>query len=678
MNAAPPASTQPGDMAGIRRWTGGFLVDPGRLPVSFRLDGQSVIGIPEAWQPSSSRRRIDANIVETVFEGREPATGLALRVECAEYLDYPVVEWTAWLTNQGKKPTPILDNVLALDGTFAGAEPVLWHCNGDFSNEAGYTPAETPLAPGTALRFAPAGGRPCDRAFPYYRIAFQGCGLTLAVGWPGQWRAEFTGTASGVQVRAGQEQTHLRLLPGETIRTPRMTLMAWAGDPARAVNLWRRWYRAHLLPRPDGQPLKPLLAFACADAGEEMTGTTEENQIRYQRQCRERGIACDVWWIDAGWYSCRDEGGVSRWKRVGTWEPDPVRFPNGLKPVADAAAANGADLLIWFEPERVHVSSRLYAEHPEWTLATRHPDPWILDGESELWITGSRLLNLGIPECRRWLTDFLCQAIRENGIRTYRQDFNINPLTYWRDNDAPDRQGMNENLHVQGYLQLWDDLLARNPGLWIDSCASGGRRNDLETLRRSVPLHYSDHGYGCHRTKTGFRHTLHAWMPYFKESTLSWEMAKDGTKRDARTDDSFSFHCGMAAMMFPILDIRRDDLDYGLAGKMIAVWRRAAPIMLSGDYYPHTAFHRSAGKWVAWQFDCPEELRGFIQAIRLPECPEETLVVRPEALRPDAVYLFENPESGEQRELPGQAVLRDGFAFALPKREGAVWFYRVK
>jgi hypothetical protein len=81
---------------------------------------------------------------------------------------------------------------------------------------------------------------------------------------------------------------------------------------------------------------------------------------------------------------------------------------------------------------------------------------------------------------------------------------------------------------------------------------------------------------------------------------------------------------------------------------------------------------------VARQFDRPEELRGFIQGIRLPACPEETLLVRPEALRPDAVYVFENPESGEGVELSGQAVLRDGFAFKLLKREGAVWFYRVK
>ena len=50
----------------------------------------------------------------------------------------------------------------------------------------------------------------------------------------------------------------------------------------------------------------------------------------------------------------------------------------------------------------------------------------------------------------------------------------------------PDRQGITENLYVQGHLAFWDEFRRRNPYLRIDSCASGGRRNDLETIRRAV------------------------------------------------------------------------------------------------------------------------------------------------------------------------------------------------
>lgn len=636
-----------------------FLSSPESLPISFILDGKHFHGIPGEWHSTIIRRRIDSNICEIVFEGRDPNSGLSVRVECNEYKDFPVVEWVAWFTNKSEKPTPIISNILAIDETLKGSSCVLHHCNGDISTSEGYKPVQTPLTEGQKLIFAPNGGRSCDGAFPYFRLVFGNCGYTIAVGWPGQWSADFSGHTDGVHIRAGQEKTNLRLMPGERIRTPRMTIMSWTGDVERAINLWRRWYLAHILPKPNGQPLKPMLACVGTDEGEEFTGATEGNQIRYMDKFKKIGIHFDVWWIDAGWYPCYNKDHERKWWHVGTWEPDPERFANGFKPVSDHAEKLGADLLVWFEPERVYSGSALDVQHPEWLLRKQGDD--------------SSLLYLGNPECRQWLTDHVCRMIQENGIKIYRQDFNFAPLEHWRINDALDRQGMNENLHIQGYLQYWDDLLARNPGLWIDSCASGGRRNDLETMRRSVPLHYTDHGYGDHAVKLAFHRTMFEWIPYFKEFTLSWDVCPPG-RFDCRVD-SFSFHCGMAAMLFPTLDIRRDDYDYVLAKKMIDVWRKASELFLYGDYYQHTPFHHSAKEWVAWQFDNPEKGSGIIQAIRLQESSEESITVYPKAIQKDTMYFFDNFETGETKRISSEILIHKGFEISLPPRNGAVWHY---
>jgi hypothetical protein len=45
-------------------------------------------------------------------------------------------------------------------------------------------------------------------------------------------------------------------------------------------------------------------------------------------------------------------------------------------------------------------------------------------------------------------------------------------------------------------------------------------------------------------------------------------------------------------------------------------------------------------------------------------------------MSPDARYFFENAETGETRDIPGKDVIRDGFTFALPARNGVIWFYR--
>lgn len=176
--------TQIEDMSRSREWAGRFFSAAANLPISFVFDGKAIRGIPSEWQPVSNTRRIDANITETAFECNDAKTGLNVRVEYTEYRDYPVVEWVAYFTNKGHETTPIISDILAMDGTFNGSSPVLVHCNGDFYSEEGYTPRETPLHAGDELSFSPNGGRPCDGAFPYYRILFENGGHSIAVGWP--------------------------------------------------------------------------------------------------------------------------------------------------------------------------------------------------------------------------------------------------------------------------------------------------------------------------------------------------------------------------------------------------------------------------------------------------------------------------------------------------------------
>ena len=119
-------------------------------------------------------------------------------------------------------------------------------------------------------------------------------------------------------------------------------------------------------------------------------------------------------------------------------------------------------------------------------VTKNHPE-WVHGGAA------GGLLKMDEPEVVRWITDHVDKMITEQGIDLYRQDFNIDPLRFWQQNDAEDRQGITENHHVTAYLAYWDELRRRHADMLIDSCASGGRRNDLETLRRAVPLLRSDY-----------------------------------------------------------------------------------------------------------------------------------------------------------------------------------------
>ena len=98
---------------------------------------------------------------------------------------------------------------------------------------------------------------------------------------------------------------------------------------------------------------------------------------------------------------------------------------------------------------------------------------------------------------------------------------------------------MTENKYVIGYLAYWDELLRRHPGMLIDSCASGGRRNDLETMRRAVPLLRSDYLFEP-VGQQGHTYGLSFWLPFYgtgycPSNTVGWGWGTGGVSYDPYT-----------------------------------------------------------------------------------------------------------------------------------------------
>jgi alpha-galactosidase len=484
------------------------------LPFSFVYDGKSSSELLAHWEFKSGSRKLDEMRTKHILTWSDPQSRITVRCVAIEYDDSPAVEWTLYFKNEGNERSPLLKDIQALDAQFErepGDEFVLHGTKGDWCAPDSYQPFDKKLEPGTTQRFAPFGGRPTNAAFPYYNLQSPVGGILLAIGWPGQWASSFVRDQErGLRITAGQEVLSASLKPGEEIRSPLIAMVFWQGsDVVRAQNLWRGWMVAHNLPRTADGKLPPTQIVACSSHQfKEMTQANEENQKLFVDRYLEEGMKLDYWWMDAGWYPCNGE-----WVNTGTWEPDRTRFPNGLRAVSDHARAKGIKTIVWFEPERVgDPDSWLAKEHPEWLLSKKAETPAAPKGGGFGSGPGS-LLNLGNDEARNWLIDHVDRTLREQGIDLYRQDFNMDPLPFWWGADSPERQGMTENLYVQGYLAYWDALRQRHPDLRIDSCASGGRRDDLETLRRAVPLIRSDHLFEP-TSQQNHHFAFASWIPY--------------------------------------------------------------------------------------------------------------------------------------------------------------------
>ena len=507
------------ELSTARAWTeNAFIKTTEATPFfSFTVDGKPWQELAKDWRRTDSGRKLDDARTERTTVYTSPQGELEFRCVSVEYNDFPIVEWTLYFKNIGTKDSPIIADIRAIDATFKSEgkhEFLLHHQVGSPATLIDFAPRQTLMTPGGQLRFGGAGGRPTSSDWAYFNLEWDDQGLIVAVGWPGQWNAEFVRDGEhGLQLRAGQETTHFTIHPGEEFRSPLMVMQFWQDrDWIDAQNIWRRWMVKHNLPRPGGHDLEPA-SFACSSHQfGEMIGANEQNQIEFIDRYRDNGLPVDYWWMDAGWYAC--EG---NWAKTGTWEVDPQRFPRGFRPISDHAHERDMKVLVWFEPERVAKGKWLMTDHPDWVIPSPNSP-----GETD------NLLDLGNPDARRWLTDHVSQLIDDEGINLYRQDSNIDPLRFWTSRDSADRQGITENGHVRGYLAYWDELIRRHPNVPLDSCASGGRRNDLESMRRAVPRTRSDYliepiGEQCHTYGLAF------WLPYY--GTGFMDVVTEASKR---------------------------------------------------------------------------------------------------------------------------------------------------
>ena len=634
-SAAPPTGAE---LKLRRQWVAQhFDAKAGAFPFSFTYGERPAAELLPSWKLERTSAKRQSGRTQRTLTCTDPATGLRVRCDLTEYDGFPAVEWVLHFENHGAQDTPILERILPLDAEFktaAQANVVVHHSVGEKNSGQSFAPVEDVLSPAGSreLVFAPIGGRSSDGHMPFFNLAWQDGGVAMAIGWSGQWEARFRRPAQGaLAAQAGQQLVHCKLHPGESIRTPRMLLVFWAGTEAiRGNNLFRQVLLAHYLPRRNGElvfsPICASVNWAAPD------GSYEEPHVSVMQPLARRGI--EVFWSDMDpqqWYPKGFPEGT------GTWEPDPAKYPRGLKPIGDAARAAGLDYLLWFEPERVHPGTRIDQDHPEWVMPAQKE--W------------SQLFRLHDEPARRWLTDYIDAQITAGQIRWLRWDFNLEPLGFWRRNDAPDRQGVTEIRHVEGLYAMWDELRARHPGLVIDLCASGGRRIDIEALARGLPLWHSDmqcSGKPSLSADQLQNAGLWRWVPMHGCGNFAYEPA-------------YAFRSAMTAGNILAPSNQQGRLSTGdtdtveAVERTVAIYRKLRPYMV-GDFYPLFSHSESEEVWFGYQFHRPDLKSGVAVVFRREKSKNAKMAVLLRGVDPKRSYEVSFEDTPEKRMLPGAAL----------------------
>ena len=165
--------------------------------------------------------------------------------------------------------------------------------------------------------------------------------------------------------------------------------------------------------------------------------------------------------LDDGWFGSRrsDRSGL------GDWVVSRDMWPQGLSGTIEYAVSKNMEFGLWFEGEMVNLDSDLYRAHPDWILNVdgRVPPTW----------RHEYVLNLDNPEVFNHVFSQTNEILKNHKISYIKWDHNRTLI------DAGSKNHPAIRKQTLAMYRLFTELKKNNPGLEIESCASGGGRVDL-------------------------------------------------------------------------------------------------------------------------------------------------------------------------------------------------------
>lgn len=657
------------DYAAQQAWLKANIEESKTPPVQFTVDGKSSDSLN--WIKETGESEIftdypdDNPVQRTVYTITYTAAEVGLQVimNVTSYPNYPVVEYEAHLLNIAKENSGEIKDVLAINAPIYPESEVKLYANHGATPDGmkQFAPEEYDItAGGKAQTFEVTDGKPTSVWLPYFNAQGSKGGVISVLSWQGNWRADFAANAEGLTMTAGQHTTDFVLFEHEEIRIPMVVLLFYKGDSACGQNIYRRWLYDHNILRAQGARMTTNVLVCVGDDYDQMRGNAADD-LSWIEKIDQAGLSAyiDHFNQDAGWYECEPNG----WVQTGNWYTDPVRYPNGLIEVSEATRAAGMEYALWLEPERLYSQSQTAKDLPEAIIAIDATGNYI---PPDMLFSGKEcLINYSIPEAVDYIVEMLDRVITEEGVDQYRQDFNTRPAKHWKaydvyisQRDGVPRTGITENKYTTGYLKVWEELIKRHPGMIIDSCASGGMRNDLATVRYS------------------FLHTRSDWwqdtdsaqcMTY---GSAAWYVLTGG---GAVLDTSTNYD--LRSRLFTSIGAALDFETPQNTIDLIETWKDQARYMLY-DYYPLTTYSESQNAILSMQFSDPATGEGMVAAyVRT----AGELTVYPRDLVADASYEFwsMDDESAKQT-LTGKKLMEAGIKIASTERAALIYkFQRV-
>ena len=212
----------------------------------------------------------------------------------------------------------------------------------------------------------------------------------------------------------------------------------------------------------------------------------------------------------------------------------------------------------------------------------------------------------------------------------------------------------------------------------MDSCCSGGGRNDYESLKRGIPLLRSDSDRRLVAHRLAMTTSFNKWIPFCGANTREklYPHLKHGDS------DRYIFR----ASYLSVLNVdsqfvyNPDPKNFDVLREGLKEWKKVAPYILK-DFYVHTPWHQQTDTtaFTAFSFVDPESEKGVILAFSQEKCERQKLNISLPYAESGKMYKITDEDTGMEEILSGDSLSYEYTIKFKDKREARLlWIESVK
>ena len=340
--------------------------------------------------------------------------------------------------------------------------------------------------------------------------------------------------------------------------------------------------------------------------------------------------------LEGGWTGYHDADSTvnnSQAHRLGygTWEVNALRFPNGLKPIADRIHSHGMKFGLWIEPEAVFPTNRIAQEHPDWIVGYEHREAEQIGSMKTL------TLDMANDEACDYIIDVFTRLIGENQIDYVKNDFNRSIPHMGYRSGALEHKKEGWDRYVRNMWRCYRTLKERFPDLIFENSAAGGKRTDLAMLGIAGRMHRSDNQDPMDAV-TMFDTMSYFIPPKFQGGAcfVSAKFSQWFNERPASIE--YQGHMAMLSSMSVSMSLQESSQEnMEELRRVIALDKQVREVTQLGDLYRIASVREN--HYGVYQFVNYEKTKSVVfvmgQSMQFAEMPERARLL---GLKPDARY----------------------------------------